>query len=112
MLLALDLDDAHPARAETRQLRFVAEGRDLDPVVATDLEDRLALEALDDATVDLDADARRRLRSLRRLGIEEPVGEGVTRRRRGRCLGLGGARLGGGGGGGHQGSGGGGGGGR
>src|SRR5690349_13049582 len=48
MLFALDLDDAHPACPETRELRLVAEGRDLDPVVATDLEDRLALETLDD----------------------------------------------------------------
>src|SRR5690348_1097459 len=50
MLLALDLDHAHPACPETRKLRLVAEGGDLDPVVATDLEDRLALEALDDAS--------------------------------------------------------------
>ena len=60
MLLALDLDDAHPAGAEAGQLGLVAEGRDLDPVVAADLEDRLALEALDDAAVDLDPDPRRR----------------------------------------------------
>ena len=58
MLLALDLDHAHPARAEAGQLGLVAQGRDLDPVVAADLEDRLALEALDDAAVDLDPDAR------------------------------------------------------
>ena len=56
MLLALDLDDAHPAGAEARQLGLVAQGRDLDAVVAADLEDGLALEALDDAAVDLDAD--------------------------------------------------------
>ena len=65
MLLSFDLDHAHTARPEARQLGFVAERRDLDPVVATDLEDRLAFEALDDATVDLDPDARRRLRPLR-----------------------------------------------
>ena len=58
MVLALDLDDAHPAGAEARQLGLVAQGRDLDPVVAADLEDRLALEALDDAPVDLDPDPR------------------------------------------------------
>ena len=75
MLLALDLDDAHPAGAEARQLRLVAQGRDLDPVVAADLEDRLALEALDDAPVDLDPDARRRLGSLRRLRVEKALGE-------------------------------------
>ena len=67
MLLALDLDDAHPAGPEAGQLGLVAQGRDLDPVVAADLEDRLALEALDDPAVDLDPDARRRLRPLRRL---------------------------------------------
>ena len=61
VLLALDLDDAHPAGAEAGQLGFVAQGRDLDPVVAADLEDRLALEPLDDPAVHLDPDARRRL---------------------------------------------------
>jgi hypothetical protein len=40
LVLALDLDDAHAARPEARQLGLVAEGRDLDPVVATDLGDR------------------------------------------------------------------------
>jgi hypothetical protein len=59
VLLALDLDHAHPARAEAGQLGLVAQCRDLDAVVATDLEDRLALEALDHAAVDLDPDARR-----------------------------------------------------
>ena len=77
MLLALDLDDAHPARPEAGQLRLVAERRDLDPVVAADLEDRLALEALDDAPVDLDPDPRRRLRPLRRLGREQALGDRV-----------------------------------
>ena len=67
VLLALDLDDAHPAGPEAGQLGLVAQRRDLDAVVAADLEDRLALEALDDAAVDLDPDARRRLRSLGRL---------------------------------------------
>ena len=75
MLLALDLDDAHPAGAEAGQLGLVAQGRDLDAVVAADLEDRLALEALDDAAVDLDPDARRRLRPLRRLRVEQALGE-------------------------------------
>ena len=90
MLLALDLDDAHPARPEARQLRLVAQGRDLDAVVAADLEDRLALEALDDAAVDLDPDARRRLRSLRRLRVEQALGEraiGRAARSRGGCRG-------------------------
>ena len=68
LVLALDLDDAHPAGAEARQLGLVAQGGDLDPVVAADLEDRLALEALDDAPVHLDPDPRRALRPLRRSG--------------------------------------------
>ena len=59
------------------QLGLVAQGRDLDPVVAADLEDGLALEALDDAAVDLDADARRRLRALRRLRLEQALGERI-----------------------------------
>ena len=80
VLLALDLDDAHPARAEAGQLRLVAERRDLDAVVAADLEDRLALEALDDASVDLDADARRRLRALGRLRGQEALGHRVLDR--------------------------------
>ena len=91
MLLALDLDDAHPAGAEAGQLRLVAQGRDLDPVVAADLEDRLALEALDDAPVDLDPDARRRLRPLRRLRVEQALGErsagSMPARSRGGCRG-------------------------
>ena len=77
MLLALDLDDAHPAGAEAGQLGLVAQGRDLDPVVAADLEDGLALEALDDPAVDLDADARRRLRALRRLRVEQALGQRI-----------------------------------
>ena len=48
VVLALDLDHAHPAGAEAGQLGLVAQGRDLDAVVAADLEDRLALAALDD----------------------------------------------------------------
>jgi hypothetical protein len=59
VLRAFDVDDAHPARTEARQLRLVAERRDLDPVVATDFEDRLALETLNDLAVDLDPDPRR-----------------------------------------------------
>jgi hypothetical protein len=77
VLLALDVDDAHPAGPEAGQLGLVAERRDLDPVVAADLEDRLALEALDDPAVDLDPDARRRLRPLRRLRRQEALAEGV-----------------------------------
>ena len=82
VLLALDLDHAHAARAEPGQLRLVAEGRDLDPVVAADLEDRLALDALDDATIDLDPDARRRLRPLRGLRVEQALGKALGRRGR------------------------------
>ena len=68
LLLALDLDHAHPARAEARQLGLVAQGGDLDAVVAADLEDRLALEALDDAPVHLDPDPRRALRAAAATG--------------------------------------------
>jgi hypothetical protein len=79
VLLALDLDDAHPAGSEAGQLRLVAQGRDLDPIVPTDLEDRLALVTLDQSPVDLDADHRRRLRALGRLGLEETFGEALGR---------------------------------
>src|SRR4029453_18633780 len=79
-LRALDLDDAHPAGPEAGQLGLVAERRDLDAVVAADLEDRLAVEALDDAPVDLDPDPRRRLRPLRRLGRDEALGERIVER--------------------------------
>ena len=82
VLLALDLDDAHPARAEPGQLRLIAERRDLDPVVAADLEDRLALDAFDDAAIDLDPDPRRRLRPLRGLGVEQALGKALRRCRR------------------------------
>src|SRR3954471_206914 len=81
MLLALDLDDAHPTGTEARQLGLVAEGRDLDPVVAADLEDRLAREALDHPTIDLDADRGRRLRPLWGLRREQPLGVRVLERR-------------------------------
>ena len=77
---AFDVDDAHPAGPETRQLRLIAERRDLDPVVTTDLEDRLAVEALDDLAVDLDPDPGRRLGSLRRLGRQQPLGDAVGKR--------------------------------
>ncbi len=77
VVLALDLDDAHAAGAEARQLGLVTQRRDLDAVVAADLEDRLALEALDDAPVDLDPDARRRRWALRRLGRQQRLGEVV-----------------------------------
>ena len=80
VLLALDLDDAHPARPEAGQLRLVAQGRDLDPVVAADLEDRLPGEALDDPPVDLDADPRRRLGPLGRAGLQEALGERIRLR--------------------------------
>src|SRR5260221_14218379 len=77
MLLALDLDHAHPAGSEARQLRLVAERRDLDPVVAADLEDRLALEAFHHPPIDLDPNPRRRLRPLWRLGVEQAAGPGL-----------------------------------
>ena len=80
MLLALHLDDAHPAGPEAGELRLVAQGRDLDPVVAADLQDRLALAALHDAPVHLQADGRHRLRPLRRLRPQEALGEAVGRR--------------------------------
>ncbi len=75
VLLALDLDDAHPARSEAGQLRLVAQRRDLDPVVPADLEDRLALATLDQAPVDLDPDDRRR-----RAGAGAPASRGDARR--------------------------------
>ena len=81
VLLALDLDHAHPAGAEARQLGLVAQGRDLDAVVAADLEDRLALEALHEPPVDLDPDRRRALGPLRGLGGDQPLGEPVVLRR-------------------------------
>jgi hypothetical protein len=84
VLLALDLDDAHAARPEARQLGLVAERRDLDPVVATHLEDRLALEAFDDAAIDLDADTWRGLRTLRRLRVEQSLGQRIRGDRGGR----------------------------
>ena len=77
-VLALDLDHAHPAGAEAGQLGLVAQRRDLDAVVAADLEDGLALEALDHAPVDLDPDRRRALRPLRGLGRDQPLGEAVV----------------------------------
>ena len=43
--LALDLDQAEPARARGRQPRIVAEMRDVDAVGERDLEDGLALVA-------------------------------------------------------------------
>ena len=82
-VLALDLDHAHPAGAEARQLGLVAQGRDLDPVVAADLEDRLALEPLDDPPVDLDPDRGRVHRPLRRLRRDQPLGVRVRLRRDG-----------------------------
>src|SRR5207253_9120524 len=60
VLLAFDLHDAHPAGAESRQLGFVAQRRDLDAVVAADLEDGLAGSTFDEAPVDLEADGRGR----------------------------------------------------
>ena len=82
LVLALDLDHAHPAGAEARQLGLVAQGRDLDPVVAADLEDRLALEPLDDPPVDLDPDrAACSCGRCGRLGRDQPLGVRVRLRR-------------------------------
>ena len=64
-------------RPEARQFRLVAQRRDLDAVVPADLQDGLALEALDDAAVHLDPDARRRLRTLRRLRVEQALGQRI-----------------------------------
>ena len=54
--VALDLDHAHPAGAEARQLGLVAEGRDLDAVVAADLEDGLAHPSRERPAVDLEVE--------------------------------------------------------
>ncbi len=77
MLLALDLDHAHPAGTEAGQLGLVAQGRDLDPVIAADLEDRLALAPLDQPAVHLDPDRRGRLGALGRLGRQQPLGQAL-----------------------------------
>jgi len=81
VLLARHLDDAHAARAEARQLGLVAQGRDLDSVVAADLEDRLTLETLDHAAVDLDADPRCVERALGRGRGDQLLGTGRLERR-------------------------------
>ena len=64
-VLALDLDHAHPAGAEAGQLGLVAQRRDLDAVVAADLEDRLAFAPGELAAVDLDGEGGRGLAALR-----------------------------------------------
>ena len=84
MFLAFHLDDAHPAGTKAGQLGLVAQGRDLYPVVATDLQDGLALKALHDPAVHLHADTRGGLRALRRLGIQQLLGQRLGRRRRSR----------------------------
>ena len=76
-VLALDLDDAHPAGAEAGQLRLVAERRHLDAVVAADVEDRLALAPGQAATVDLDVERGRDEAALRALGREQTLGDVV-----------------------------------
>src|SRR6266508_1938923 len=75
MRLPLDIDDAHPAGPKAGQLWLVAQRRDLDPVVAADLQDGLALEAFDQPSVDLDPDPRRRLRPLWSLSLQEALDE-------------------------------------
>ena len=79
-VLTRDLDDAHPARPEAGQLGLIAERRDVDAVVAADLQDRLALNADDLAAIDLELDGRRRERTLRALRGDEPLfGRAVDR---------------------------------
>ncbi len=78
MLLALHLDDAHPARSKARQLGLVAESGDLDAVGAADLQNRLALEALDDSAVDLETEGGRRKRALRILRRDQAFGGRVV----------------------------------
>jgi hypothetical protein len=77
MLFAFDLDDAHPTRPDSGELGLVAQGGDLDVVVATDLQDGLSLEALDDAAVHFDPDAGRGLRPLWRLRIQQALGQRI-----------------------------------
>jgi hypothetical protein len=60
VIVALDLDDAHAARPEARQLGLVAERRDFDAVGPADLQDRLALVPDELAAVDLELDGGRR----------------------------------------------------
>ena len=73
MVLAVHLDDAHPAGAEARQFGFVAQRRDLDPVVAADLEDRLAGLAFDGSAIHLEPECRRRKRPLGGLRGDQPL---------------------------------------
>jgi hypothetical protein len=77
MLVTLHLHHAQETGRARLDPVHVAQGGDLDAGVATDLEDRLALEAFDDATVHLEADRRRGLRTLRRLRGEQSLGEEV-----------------------------------
>ena len=71
--LAFDVDHAHAARAEAGQLGLVAKSRNVDAVVAADLEDRLALAAGELLAVNLDRERGRGLRPLRGLGLEETL---------------------------------------
>ena len=74
-VLALDLHDAHPAGAEPGKLGLVAERRDLDAVVAADVEDRLALAPGQAAPIDLDVERGRDEAALRALGREQALGD-------------------------------------
>ena len=87
VLLALDLDDAHPARAEAGQLGLVAQRRDVDAVVAADVEDRLARAAGELLAVDLDGERRARTCGAAGLRLEQALDDGSVRRRRSRSLG-------------------------
>jgi len=69
----LHVDDTHATGAEPRQFRVVAEGRHLDAVRATDLEDRLAFERFELPSVDLHIERRRALRALRAARGEHPL---------------------------------------
>src|SRR5664280_2056871 len=81
MLVALNFHDAHPAGAEARQLRLVAEGRYLDTVGAADFEDRLALVTLHDAAVHLQPERGCRKRALWCLGRDQVFRVRVVERR-------------------------------
>ncbi len=78
-VLALDLDDAHAAGPEARQLGLVAQGRHLDAVVAADLEDGLADATGQGSAIDLEVEGRRDLASLGALGRQQPLGDRIDR---------------------------------
>ena len=78
VLLALDFDDAHPARPEAGQFGLVAESRHLNAVCSADLEDRLPLGTLDGLAVDLHLEDGRGKRALGSLGRDEPFRRGIV----------------------------------